>query len=106
MKLPISISVIYLLLSFIALVLLSYIFTEIVVYIALAIVLSALLRTPTNYISQFQIFVLKVPRIIATLIAFSLIFGLVTLFIYLFVYFIYTTLTSKEPWILLMHWLF
>ena len=85
MRLPIRLSVVYLLLIFIALLSLSYIFTEIVVYIGLAIVLSALLRTPTNYISQFQIYGLKVPRIIATLIAFSLIFGLASLFIYLFV---------------------
>lgn len=85
MKLPVSRSVIYFLLLFIALLVLSYVFTEIVVYIALAIVLSALLRSPTNYISQLQFYGVKVPRIIATLIAFSLIFGLASLFVYLFV---------------------
>ncbi len=85
MKLPISKSVVYFGLIFLVLALLSYIFTEIVGYIALSIVLSALLRTPTNYISQFQFYGLKVPRVIATLVAFSLIFGLVSLFIYLFV---------------------
>jgi len=85
MKLPVSKSVVYFSIIAIVLVFLSYVFTQIVAYIALSIVLSALLRTPTNYISQFQIYGLKVPRIVATLIAFSLIFGLVSLFIYLFV---------------------
>ncbi|WP_020527450.1 AI-2E family transporter [Flexithrix dorotheae] len=65
--------------------LLAWIFSEIVVYIVIALVLSAILRTPTNYISQFQFYGLKVPQLIATIIAFCLLIGLITLFVYLFV---------------------
>ncbi|MDW7692376.1 AI-2E family transporter [Flammeovirgaceae bacterium SG7u.111] len=74
-----------LLIGVVILLALGWFFADIVTYIALALVLTGILRTPTNYISQFQVYGIRVPRAVATLLAFSLIIGLFSLFVYLFV---------------------
>jgi predicted PurR-regulated permease PerM len=64
---------------------LAWYFVDIFVYIIIALVLSSILRTPTNYISSIQLYRVRVPRIVATLLSFVIIIGILTLFIYLFV---------------------
>ncbi|MEN7546862.1 AI-2E family transporter [Rapidithrix thailandica] len=60
-------------------------FSDIFSYLLIAMVLSAVLRTPTNYLSQLQFYGFRVPRTLAILVSFMILFGLVALFIYLFV---------------------
>ncbi|MCS7018696.1 MAG: AI-2E family transporter [Cytophagales bacterium] len=62
-----------------------WIFSDIVLYITLAVVLSGILKVPTNAISQIQIRGVRVPRTIAILISFSILVGILALFILLFI---------------------
>ncbi|MGB0524336.1 MAG: AI-2E family transporter [Flammeovirgaceae bacterium] len=63
---------------------LTYIFSDIVTYLIISFAIAAILRTPTNYISQLQIFGLRPPRIFAILVSYSLLFGFIALFVLLF----------------------
>lgn len=64
---------------------LGWYFSDIVFYFFMALVLSSILRTPTNYISQTQILQFKTPRVIAILISFGFLLGIITLFVLLFI---------------------
>lgn len=64
---------------------LGWYFSDIVFYFFMALVLSSILRTPTNYISQTQILQFKIPRVIAILISFGFLLGIITLFVLLFI---------------------
>ena len=78
-------TLLYLLAGIAVFVLLSYIFSNILVYFIVSVVLTTLLRPLVNYVSQLHFFSIRVPRIIAVLLAFALlvfVFGvLVVLFI-------------------------
>ncbi|MFT5916092.1 MAG: putative PurR-regulated permease PerM [Flammeovirgaceae bacterium] len=63
---------------------LAWFFSDIVGYVVISLIIASILRTPTNYISQFQIFGLHIPRVFAIGISFSILFGIITLFIFLF----------------------
>ncbi|GAA4823620.1 AI-2E family transporter [Algivirga pacifica] len=58
---------------------------DILSYLLISLVISALLRTPTNYLANIQLMGLKMPRGVAVAGAFILLFGLLSLFVYLFV---------------------
>lgn len=64
---------------------LGWYFSDIVFYFFMALVLSSILRTPTNYISQTQVLQFKIPRVIAILISFGFLLGIITLFVLLFI---------------------
>jgi predicted PurR-regulated permease PerM len=61
-----------------------WIFSDIVLYIILAMVLSGILKVPTNAISQIQVKGVRIPRSIAILISFSILVGVIALFVLLF----------------------
>ena len=60
-------------------------FSAIIIYLALALVVAAILKTPTNYLAQIQIYGSRIPRVLAIIISFSILFSIFSLFIYLFV---------------------
>lgn len=62
----------------------AWIFSDIVLYIILAMVLSGILKVPTNAISQIQIRGVRIPRSIAILVSFSILVGVMALFVLLF----------------------
>jgi predicted PurR-regulated permease PerM len=59
-------------------------FMEIVTYLLIALVLSGILRTPTDYISQVSFFGVRIPRFVAITISFAALSGFVALFGLLF----------------------
>jgi predicted PurR-regulated permease PerM len=59
-------------------------FSTIVTYIVIALVVSSILRTPTNYLSQLEIWGVRLTRTPAILLSFGVLFGIVALFIALF----------------------
>lgn len=63
----------------------AWIFSDIVLYVILSVVLSGILKVPTNAISQIQFKGVRIPRGIAILISFSILVGLLALFVLLFV---------------------
>lgn len=62
----------------------AWIFADIVMYIILAMVLSGILKVPTNAISQIQVRGVRIPRSVAILISFSILVGVLALFVLLF----------------------
>lgn len=62
----------------------TWIFSDIVLYIILAMVLSGILKVPTNAISQIQVRGVRIPRSIAILVSFSILVGVMALFVLLF----------------------
>ncbi|MGF1534559.1 MAG: AI-2E family transporter [Bernardetiaceae bacterium] len=64
---------------------LAWYFSDIFAYFLIAFVLTAILRTPTNYINQNYIFGYKIPRLLAILIAFAILVLIIALFIILFI---------------------
>lgn len=64
---------------------LSWFFSTIVGYFVIAMVFSAVLQTPTNYISQIQIAGIQLPRAVAVMLSFSVFAGIIALFVLLFI---------------------
>ncbi len=64
---------------------LSWFFSTIVGYFIIAMVFSAVLQTPTNYISQIQIAGVQLPRAVAVMLSFSIFAGIISLFVLLFI---------------------
>ncbi len=64
---------------------LSWFFSTIVGYFLIAMVFSAVLQTPTNYISQIQIAGMQIPRAVAVFLSFSIFAGIIALFVLLFI---------------------
>ena len=67
------------------LILLAWLFLDIFIYIALAIVISSILRPLTNYLSRLQVYSIRIPRLLATFLSFSLLIIILTGFILLFI---------------------
>ncbi|MEH0154812.1 AI-2E family transporter [Limibacter armeniacum] len=68
----------------IGLIVVGWYLRDILAYLLIALVLSAILRTPTNYFANIQFFGLRMPRGLSILISFLLLFGMIALFVYLF----------------------
>ncbi|AFM03170.1 putative permease [Bernardetia litoralis DSM 6794] len=64
---------------------LSWFFSTIVGYFIIAMVFSAVLQTPTNYINQIQIAGIQLPRAVAVMLSFSIFAGIIALFVLLFI---------------------
>ena len=71
-------------LTVVALTTVAWYFIEIVTYLIIALVLSGILRTPTDYLSQISLFGIRLPRFIAIIISFAAFLGLMSLFGLLF----------------------
>ncbi|MGK7392242.1 MAG: AI-2E family transporter [Candidatus Cyclobacteriaceae bacterium M2_1C_046] len=78
-------TLVYILLFFAALILLAWFFLDIFIYIAIAIVISSILRPVTNYLSRIQFYGIRIPRLLAVLISFALLVVVITGFIILFI---------------------
>ena len=64
---------------------LSWFFSTIIGYFVVAMVFSAILQKPTNYINQIQIAGIQLPRAIAVMLSFSIFAGIISLFVLLFI---------------------
>jgi len=62
-----------------------WLFTDIIIYLSISIVLATILRPLTNFISRIYLFRIKVPRFIAILFSFSMVVGVFSLFVLLFI---------------------
>ncbi len=60
-------------------------FSDILMYVVISIVLATILRPFVNYISQFYLFKVKVPRVVAVLMSYLVLITLFTLFVTLFI---------------------
>ncbi|MEM7110110.1 MAG: AI-2E family transporter [Bacteroidota bacterium] len=78
-------TVLYLLLGVIAFMLAAWLFSDIFIYVAISIVLSAVLRPLTHYISKAQFFKVRVPRLVAVVLSFAIFFMLIASFVILFI---------------------
>ncbi|MDQ3394352.1 MAG: AI-2E family transporter [Bacteroidota bacterium] len=76
---------IYLIIIALTLLLLGWLFFNIVLYFVLSLVLATILRPLTSAIRQTQIFSIRVPRIIAVLLSYIVFFCVLSLFIILFI---------------------
>lgn len=65
--------------------LLGWVFLDIVIYIAIAIVVSSILRPLTQYLVNTQIFKIRVPRLLAVILSYALLILLIVSFIILFI---------------------
>ncbi|MCS7005101.1 MAG: AI-2E family transporter [Cytophagales bacterium] len=65
--------------------LLLWLLAGVVEYCLLALVLSAILRTPINYLTQWQILGARIPRTLAVILSFILLIFIIVLFFALFV---------------------
>ncbi len=78
-------TLVYFLLVLLVFLLLVWIFSNIVSYFVIAIILSTICTPLTNRINQLHIFGMKIPRFIAIIISFAVIIGIVSLFVVLFI---------------------
>lgn len=76
---------IYLVIGICLFIFLSWYFSNIFIYLALALIISTILRPLTNYISQVQIFQYKVPRVLAVIVSFLVFLIIIGSFILLFI---------------------
>ena len=75
----------FLILGFLLFILLAWFFLDIVIYIVLAVVISSILRPLTDSLSRLQLFEIRMPRLLATLLSFSILITVITFFILLFI---------------------
>lgn len=78
-------TLIYIILFLAVFILLAWLFSNIFIYIVLAIVVSSLLRPLTHYISTTQFFKVRVPRLIAVIASYLIFALLITSFVILFI---------------------
>lgn len=65
--------------------LLAWFFSNIVTYFVVAFIVASILKIPTEYFCQLHLFGVRLPRIIAVLMSFSILLGVVAIFGLLFV---------------------
>ncbi|MEX2335999.1 MAG: AI-2E family transporter [Fulvivirga sp.] len=75
----------FIVLAFALLILLWWVFFDIFIYIAIAIVVSSILRPLTQYMANTQIFKVRIPRLLAVIFSYALLILLITSFIILFI---------------------
>jgi predicted PurR-regulated permease PerM len=62
-----------------------WVFSDIVIYIILSLILSGILKTPTNYLSQTGYKSFRLPRGVAILLSFAIFASIISLFVLLFI---------------------
>lgn len=77
--------VLYFLLGSGGIILLAWIFSDIISYLAISLVLSAIFSPLANYIHRFQVYGFRMPRLVAVVISFVVIIGVISLFVILFI---------------------
>ena len=78
-------TIIYLILGILIFVFLAWIFTDILTYFIISIVIVALLRPVVDKLSKTQFFKIRLPRAIAVLLSFLIFSGVISLFFTLFI---------------------
>ncbi|MDX1628783.1 MAG: AI-2E family transporter [Fulvivirga sp.] len=78
-------TIVYIVLFLAVFILLAWLFSNIFIYIVLAIVVSSILRPLTKYLANAQFFNIRVPRLIAVIASYITFGLLITLFIILFI---------------------
>ncbi len=78
-------TLLYVLLAIILFLFLAWLFSDIFIYLAISVVLSAILRPLTHYISRTQFFRVRVPRFFAVLLSFLIFLLLISSFVILFI---------------------
>ena len=63
----------------------AWLFTEIFIYIFIAVVLSAILRPLTNLISRVHVFKQRIPRFLTVLLSFAIFIAFISVFVVLFI---------------------
>ena len=63
----------------------AYIFSDIIIYIAISLVISTLLKPLTNMLLHVQFFKVRLPRVLVVVLSFSVLLGVITLFMLQFV---------------------
>lgn len=81
----ISKSIVHLSIGIILFISFGYIFTEIYVYILIALVISTILRPVTHFFNTFSVFNISIPRSISVLLSFSILLSVIALFTSLFI---------------------
>src|SRR5210317_1056481 len=76
--------ILFVVLSAIVFVLLSWVFSSIFIYLVISIILSTILRPLTNYLSNQQFFNLRMPRVLAVFVSFLSLILLLSAFVTLF----------------------
>ena len=75
----------YLGLIILAIIVMAWVFTDIFIYIGISVVLSAILRPLTNYISRLHLFRQRIPRFLAVVLSFMTLILVITSFFILFI---------------------
>lgn len=75
----------YIILALAIFVFLGWVFLDIFIYIAIAIVVSSILRPLTQYIANTQIFRVRIPRLLAVILSYTILILLIVSFIILFI---------------------
>ncbi len=65
--------------------LLAWFFSDLVTYFIVAFIVTAILKIPTDYLSQLYFMGIKVPRVIAVCISFGLLLAIISVFALLFI---------------------
>jgi predicted PurR-regulated permease PerM len=77
--------ILYLLLGATILYVIGTLFTNILVYVIISLILATILRPLVSYINRIYLFGFKIPKVLAIIISFSVLIGIITLFIGLFI---------------------
>lgn len=67
-----------------AAILIGWLFSDIVIYLLISLIISSILRPITDYITSIEVFRLKIPRSVAIVFSFALLITLSSLFLLLF----------------------
>ncbi|MES2388954.1 MAG: AI-2E family transporter [Bacteroidota bacterium] len=63
----------------------GYVFSDIVLYIIVSLIISTVLKPITNIMVHLQFFGIRIPRVLAVLLSFSALIGIIGLFIFQFI---------------------
>ena len=75
----------YILVVIVAIILLGWVFFDILIYVAIAMVVSSILRPLTQYMANAQLFNLRMPRLLAVIFSYLILILLIASFIILFI---------------------
>ncbi|UII20410.1 AI-2E family transporter [Fulvivirga ligni] len=78
-------TILYILIAVALFVLLGWLFIDIFIYTAIAIVVSSILRPLTQYIANTQVYNIKIPRLAAVILSYAVLIGFLTSFVILFI---------------------
>ncbi len=77
--------IIYIIIGLVAFLLLTWLFSNILLYFVISLIIATLLRPLTEFLNQTQVFSIKLPRFVAVIISFAVLINVFSLFIILFI---------------------